>query len=128
MSRTKRAPGEKPLLWIGSSLEDLLAFPEAVKDEIGSALSVAQFGGKHPSAKPWKGEGPGVLEIVEDFRGDAYRAIYTVRFAGAVYVLHAFQKKSPSGIRTSRRDAELVGQRLKLAQQDYEARHGEYKK
>jgi len=125
MSRAKRVRGEKPLFWIASSLEDLLAFPETVKDEIGGALSVAQFGSKHPSAKPWKGEGPGVLEIVEDHRGDAYRAIYTVRFAGAVYVLHAFQKKSPSGIRTAKREVELVGQRLKSAQQDYEARHGE---
>ncbi len=125
MSRAKRAHGEKPLFWIGSSLDNLLAFPEAVKDEIGGALSVAQFGGRHPRAKPWKGEGPGVLEFVEDHRGNAYRAIYTVRFGGAVYVLHAFQKKSPSGIRTPKREVELVGQRLKSAQQDYEARHGE---
>jgi phage-related protein len=125
MSRAKRARGEKPAFWIGSSLGDLLAFPEAVKGEIGAALSVAQFGGKHPRAKPWKGAGPGVLEIVEDHRGDAYRAIYTVRFANAVYALHAFQKKSPSGIKTPRKDVELVGQRLKLAQQDYEARHGD---
>jgi phage-related protein len=125
MSRAKRAPGEKPLYWIASSLNDLLAFPEAVKDEIGAALSVAQFGGKHPSAKPWKGAGAGVLEIVEDHRGDAYRGIYTIQFAGAVYVLHAFQKKSPSGIKTPRKDVELVGQRLKFAQEDYEARHGD---
>jgi phage-related protein len=124
MSRTSRASGEKPLFWIGSSLDDLLTFPEAVKDEIGTALSVAQFGGKHPSVKPWKGEGPGVFEIVEDHRGDAYRAIYTVRFADAVYVLHAFQKKSPRGIKTARRDVELITQRLKLAQEDYGARHG----
>lgn len=123
MSRTRKAPGEKPLFWIGSSLGGLLAFPEAVKDEIGTALSVTQFGGKHPSAKPWKGTGPGVFEIVEDYRGDTYRAIYTVRFADAVYVLHAFQKKSPSGIKTPKKDVELVAQRLKLAQQDYEARH-----
>jgi phage-related protein len=105
-------------------LDDLLAFPEAVKDEIGTALSVAQFGGKHPSAKPWKGAGSGVFEVVEDCRGDAYRAIYTVRFANAVYALHAFQKKSPTGIKTPRKYVELVEQRLKLAQQDYEAHHG----
>jgi phage-related protein len=123
MRRAKRAHGEKPLFWIGSSLTDLLAFPETVKDEIGAALSVAQFGGKHPSAKPWKGAGSGVLEVVEDYRGDAYRAVYTVRFADAVYVLHAFQKKSPSGIKTRRRDVESVTQRLKLARQDYEVRH-----
>jgi phage-related protein len=123
MSRTKRARGEKPLFWVASSLNDLLAFPEKVQKKIGVGLSVAQFGGKHPSAKPWKGTGSVVFEIVEDYRSDAYRAIYTVRFADAVYVLHAFQKKSPSGIRTPRRDVELVAQRLKQAQQEYEARH-----
>ncbi len=124
MSRPKRARGERHLFWVGSSLDELLAFPEAVKDEIGAALSVAQFGGKHPSVKPWKGTGPGVLEIVENHRGDAYRAIYTVRFSEAVYVLHAFQKKSPSGVKTSRRDVELIAQRLKSAQREYEAWHG----
>jgi phage-related protein len=123
VSRPERARGEKPLFWVASSLNDLLAFPEKVKKKIGAALSVAQFGGKHPSAKPWKGAGSVVFEIVEDYRSDAYRAIYTVKFADAVYVLHAFQKKSPSGIRTSRRDVELVAQRLKQAQQEYEARH-----
>lgn len=125
MTRLRRVPGEKPLFWVGPSREDLLGFPEAVKDRIGIALSVAQFGGKHPGSKPWKGEGPGVLEIVEDHRGDSYRAVYTVRFAQAVYVLHAFQKKSPKGIKTARTDVELVGQRLKTAKQDYEVRFGE---
>jgi phage-related protein len=90
MARSKRIPGEKPLFWVGSSKDDLVKFPEAVQDEVGSALSVAQFGGKHPKAKPWKGEGPGVLEVVEDYRSDTFRAVYTVRFQGAVYVLHAF--------------------------------------
>jgi phage-related protein len=104
-------------------LNDLLAFPEKVQKKMGAALSLAQFGGKHPSAKPWKGAGSGVFEIVEDYRSDAYRAIYTVKFADAVYVLHAFQKKSPSGIRTPKRDVELVAQRLKQAQQEYETRH-----
>jgi phage-related protein len=64
---------------------------------------IAQFGGKHPSAKPWRGEGPGVFEIVEDHQGGTYRAVYTVRFRDAIYVLHVFQKKSPSGIRTTKR-------------------------
>lgn len=77
---------------------------------------------KHPHAKPWKGEGPGVLEIVEDHRGDTYRAVYTVRFAAAVYVLHAFQKKSKSGIKTPQEDVRLIAQRLKRAQQDYESK------
>jgi len=123
MSRVRRAHGEKPLFWIGSSLNDLLAFPETVKDEVGAALSAAQFGGKHPSVKPWKGTGTGVFEVVEDYRGDAYRPIYTVRFADAVYVLHTFQKKSPSGIKTPKKHIELITQRLKLAQENYEARH-----
>jgi len=90
---------------------------------LGVALSVAQFGAKHPNAKPWKGSGGGVLEIVADHRGNAYRAIYTVKFANAVYVLHAFQKKSPSGIRTPRNDIELVEKRLKLAQKEYKAKY-----
>jgi phage-related protein len=128
MTRPKRVPGEKPLFWTGSSKDDLLAFPEAVIDEIGTALSVAQFGGKHPSAKPWRGEGPGVFEVVEDHRGDTYRAVYTVRLESVVYVLHAFQKKSPSGIKTARKDVELIGRRLKEASADYEVRYGKEEK
>lgn len=128
MTRPKRVPGEKALFWVGSSKEDLRAFPDPVQDEIGTALSVAQFGGKHPSAKPWRGEGPGVFEIVEDHRGDTYRAIYTVRFEPATYVLHAFQKKSPSGIRTSRKDIDLIKRRLNEARVDFEARYGEDKR
>jgi phage-related protein len=124
MARLKRVPGERPLFWMGSSKDDLLAFPEPVQDEIGTALSVAQFGGKHPRAKPWKGEGPGVFEVVEDHRGDAYRAVYTVRFEGVMYVLHAFQKKSPSGLRTSKRDVELIARRLREARMDFEVRYG----
>jgi len=128
MARLARVYGEKPLFWVGPAKKDLLDFPDAAKDEIGVALSVAQFGGKHPRAKPWKGEGPGVLEVVEDYRGDTYRAVYTVKFSQAVYVLHAFQKKSPRGIKTARTDVELVSQRLKLANEDYEARYGKRKK
>jgi phage-related protein len=124
MSRLKNAPGEKLLFWIGSARNDLLKFPDAVQDEIGIALSVAQFGGKHPKAKPWKGEGPGILEIVEDYRGDAYRAVYTVKFEKAAYVLHAFQKKSPKGIKTAHADVEMISRRLKTASEDYEARYG----
>jgi phage-related protein len=128
MARPKSVPGEKPLFWIGSAKSDLLEFPEAVQDEIGVALSVVQFGGKHPRAKPWKGEGPGVFEIVEDHKGDTYRAVYTVKFERAAYVLHAFQKKSPKGIRTARTDAELISRRLRIASEDYEARYGKRKK
>jgi phage-related protein len=85
-------------------------------------------GGKHPSAKPWKGRGPGVLEVIEDHDGDTYRAVYTVRFKEVVYVLHAFQKKSPKRIKTAQVDIDLVGRRLKIAQQDYEARYGKPKR
>jgi phage-related protein len=126
MARTL-SEGEKPLDWVGSSKKDFLAFPEPVKDEMGNALGLAQFGGKHPSAKPWKGEGPGVFELVEGHDGDAYRAVYAVRFREVVYVLHAFQKKSPKGIKTALVDVELVARRLKAAQQDYEARCGKPK-
>jgi len=126
MVRTRPVPGEKPLLWVGASKKDLLRFPEAVKDEIGTALSVAQFGGKHPSAKPWKGEGPGVLEIVSDYRGDTFRAVYTVIFRRAIYVLHAFQKKSPKGVATATPDVELISRRLKAARADYEDRYGKW--
>ncbi len=128
MTRPKRVPGEKPLFWTGLSKDDLLGFPEAVIDEIGTALSVAQFGGKHPSAKPWRGQGPGVFEVVEDHRTDTYRAVYTVKFERAVYVLHAFQKKSPSGIKTARKHVELIGRRLNEARADYEARYATEKK
>ena len=107
MARPKGVPGERPLF---SSKDDLLAFPEPVQDEIGTALSVAQFGGKHPSAKPWRAEGPGVFEVVEDHRGDTYRAVYTVRFEGVVYVLHAFQKKTR---KTAKSDIDLAKKRFK---------------
>lgn len=127
MARTL-SKGEAPLDWVGSSKKDFLDFPEPVKDEMGNALGLAQFGGKHPSAKPWKGLGPGVFELVEAHDGDAYRAVYTVRFKEVVYVLHAFQKKSPSGIKTARVDVELVARRLLAAQQDYEARYGKQKR
>lgn len=116
--------GEKPVAWVGSAKRDFMEFPRPAIAEMGNALGVAQLGGKHPSAKPWKGQGPGVFEIVEDFDGDTYRAIYTVRFREVVYVLHAFQKKSPKGIKTARSDVDLVEQRLKIAKEDYEARYG----
>ncbi|MCX7298658.1 MAG: type II toxin-antitoxin system RelE/ParE family toxin [Hyphomicrobiales bacterium] len=120
--------GERPLDWAGSSKRDFLTFPEPVKDELGNALGLAQFGGTHPKAKPWKGEGPGVFEVVEDHEGGTYRAVYTVRFRDVVYVLHAFQKKSPSGIKTARTDIDLIARRLRLAQLDHEARYGEAKR
>lgn len=115
---------EKPLHWVGSAKKDLMAFPGEAVDDFGYALGVVQLGGIPPSAKPWKGEGPGVFEIVEDHRGDTYRVAYTVRFAKAVYVLHCFQKKAPSGIRTAKSDVDLIHERLKTAQADYEVRYG----
>lgn len=87
-------------------------------------MSVAQYGGVDPAAKVWKGQGPGVLEIVEDFDRATYRAVYTVRFRSAIYVLHCFQKKSPSGVRTSRHDVELIEKRLRDARVDYQERYG----
>lgn len=110
----------KPLGWIASSLKDLKAFPDEVMEEIGYALFVAQKGGKHSSAKPLKGyKGAGVLEVVEDHDGDTYRAVYTVRFANAIYVLHCFQKKAKSGIATPKQDLDLINARLKTAEEKY---------
>ena len=111
------------MIWVGSSKDDLLGLPAAVVDEIGGAISYAQFGGRHPSAKPWRGAGSGVLEIVQDHRGDTYRAVYSVRFPGVVYVLHCFQKKSPTGTKTSRRDISLLNTRLLEAREDFEGRY-----
>jgi phage-related protein len=104
-----------------------MGMPESVQLEMGFALSVAQYGGKHAKAKSWKGEGPGVLEVVSDFDGDTFRSVYTVKFAKAVYVLHCFQKKSPSGVRTAKTDVDLVTDRLKSARSDYERRYGKAK-
>ncbi|MGC8490278.1 MAG: type II toxin-antitoxin system RelE/ParE family toxin [Syntrophobacteraceae bacterium] len=124
MVRLPPPPNEKPLHWVGSSRKDFGAFPGTVQGNIGYALGVAQLGGKHPKAKPWKGLGPGVFEIVEDYEGNAFRVVFTVRPAQAVYVLHAFQKKSKSGIKTPKSDVDLVGKRLQLAMRHYEAQYG----
>ncbi|MEN6358314.1 MAG: type II toxin-antitoxin system RelE/ParE family toxin [Armatimonadota bacterium] len=111
---------DRPLFWIGSSLDDLRSFPEDVRRVIGFALRRAQDGGKHVDAKPLKGfGGAGVLEIVEDDDGNTYRAVYTVKFAGVVYVLHAFQKKSKKGITTPKHEIDLVRSRLKRAEEHY---------
>ncbi|NDU79303.1 type II toxin-antitoxin system RelE/ParE family toxin, partial [Actinomadura sp. DSM 109109] len=102
-------PPPKPVRWVGSSKDDLSAFPDEVKWRVGGALWDAQRGGKAPYVKPLKGfGGAAVLEVVDDFDGDTYRAVYTVRFAGVVYVLHAFQKKSKRGIATPKADLDLV--------------------
>ena len=115
-----REAGPKPVRWVGSSKEDVSGFPEDVRRRIGGALWEAQIGGKAPFAKPLQGfDGAGVLEIVDDFDGDTFRAVYTVRFAKAVYVLHAFQKKSKRGIGTPRLEMNRIAQRLKTAREDY---------
>jgi len=115
----------RPLFWVGSSRKDLRQFPEEVRQAAGYALYLAQRGDKHPDAKPLKGfAGAGVLEVVEDFDGGTYRAVYTIRLAGAVYVLHAFQKKSRKGIETPRGDIELVRRRLRTAQEHHETMRG----
>jgi phage-related protein len=110
-------PSFKPVVWIGSSRKDLREFPDIVQDHVGYALYVAQQGGKHRDAKTLTGfGGAGVVEIVKDYRGDTFRAVYTLRYQGAVYVLHVFQKKSKTGRETPRRDMELIKQRLREAE------------
>jgi phage-related protein len=104
MTREFLADDEKPLIWVGSSRKDLMELPEEVRKHLGAALGTAQFGGKHPDAKPWKG--------------------YTVRFAEAVYVLHTFQKKSKSGIKTPKADQDLIASRLKDAERIHRERFG----
>ena len=117
--------GMKPLGWIASTNEQLRDFPDEVRSVIGYALYLAQLGEKHPDAKPLHGfGGAGVLEVVDDFDGDTYRAVYTVRFADAVYVLHVFQKKAKHGIATPRQDLALIRQRLQWVEQQHREREG----
>jgi phage-related protein len=117
---------DKPLEFIGSSKDDLSAFPLEVKRGVGFALRAAQKDGKHPDAKPLTGfGGAGVLEIVADFDGDTFRAVYTVKFKGVIYVLHAFQKKSKTRIKTPQAEIDKIKSRLKqatklYAESDYE--------
>jgi phage-related protein len=112
------APVLRKLVWVASSLKDLRGFPEEVRQVMGFALYQAQTGGKHIAAKPLRGfGGGGVLEVVDDHGGGTYRAVYTVRFAEAVYVLHAFQKKATHSIATPQRDIDLIRARLAAARQ-----------
>lgn len=112
----------KPCEFIGSSKADISSMPQPVKNVFGFAIRAAQRGSKHPDAKPLKGfGGAGVLEVVENFDGDTYRAVYTVKFAGMIYVLHVFQKKSKRGAKTSKTDMELIKSRLKDAEKKYKA-------
>jgi phage-related protein len=114
---------ERPLVWIGSSRKDVRAFPAEVRRDIGYALYAAQHGQTDPSAKPLRGFGGArVLEIVAQHRGDTWRAVYTVRYADAIYVLRAFQKKSKRGIATPQKDMELIRQRLSEADRVHRVR------
>jgi len=115
----------RPLLWVGSSRKDYGAFPPSVQDAFGFELFLAQTGQHPPSAKPLKGFPGGTVELIEDFDGDTYRAIYTVRFETAVYVLHAFKKKSKRGIKTPQSDIDLVKRRLRDAEADADVRKQE---
>ena len=113
-------PQPKPLRWIASSRADVHGFPREVRREVGQALFDAQCGEKHSKAKPLKGfTGASVLEVVESFDGDAYRVVYTVRFSRAVYVLHAFQKKSKGGSKTPPADVKRIKLRLAQAEVHY---------
>jgi phage-related protein len=118
-------PSLKPVTWVGSSREALRNFPAPVLDHIGYALYVAQRGGRHRDTKALRGfGGAGVVEVIKDYRGDTFRAVYTVRFADAVYVLHAFQKKSKSGRETPRLEIELIKGRLREAERIAKEREG----
>lgn len=114
----KTSPSLKPLVWVASSKADLLRLPRRVVRAFGFALYSAQAGAKHPNAKPLRGFGSAaVLEVVEDFQGSTYRAVYTVHFRGAIFVLHVFQKKSKHGIATPKPDLDLIKDRLRAARQ-----------
>ena len=110
----------RPLYWEGSAKKDFKEFPVPVQKDMGVALFIAQLGRTAGSAKPWRGLGSGVYELVEDHRGDTFRAVYVVRVANAVHVLHAFQKKSKAGVATPLPDVDLIEKRLKAVF----ARHG----
>ena len=113
----------KPVRWVGSSRRDLKTFPKAVRRHVGQALYAAQYGEEYPTVKALKGfGGRSVLEIVADHQSDAWRTVYTVRFGDALYVLHAFQKKSKKGITTPQKDMDLIRQRLATAEQDHRER------
>ncbi|GHU05208.1 hypothetical protein AGMMS49960_21560 [Betaproteobacteria bacterium] len=120
------ADQEKPLIWIGSSKKDLMALPLDVRKFFGHALDFAQRGDRHTAAKTLKGFGSAdVLEIIEDDPDGTYRAVYTVRFEEAVFVLHCFQKKSKRGIETPKKDMDIIRERLKKAENEAkERRHG----
>jgi len=114
----------KQVQWVGSSKADLKRFPDAVQDRMGFAIYQAQAGGRHRDAKPLKGFGAGVLQVAARRGGDAYRAVYTVRFESAVYVLHAFRKKAKRGVATPKQELDLVRRRLRAAGRHHDEHGG----
>lgn len=111
-------PEERPVEWVAPAvLKALKEMPDHIRKEFGHALYLAQIGRKHNNARPLQGLGSGVLEVVENYDGDTYRAVYTVRYEEAVYVLHAFQKKSTQGIKTPQRELDTIQERLKRAEE-----------
>jgi len=121
---TMRPRPLKPVLWVGSSLDDLRACPEDVQDVVGYALFLAQEGGQHPAAKRLKGDLRGLVEVVEDHQSGTYRAVYTARLANAIYVLHVFQKKATRGIATPRHELDLIKARLRWAERHAQTEAG----
>jgi phage-related protein len=117
-----RIDRDRPLLWVASSKRDYLEFPAQVQESFGFELFLAQTGQHPPSAKPLRGLGAGALELIENFDSDTYRAVYTVQFSNAVYVLHAFKKKSKRGSKTPQTDVDLIKHRLKTAIDDHARR------
>lgn len=115
MKETEQEHETRPIVWVHSSHEDLKRFPSEVQDEMGYALYVAQIGDKHPKAKPLRGFS-GIMEIRSDYASNTYRAVYTIKIADTIYVLHAFQKKSKRGIETPKKEINLIKRRLKIAQ------------
>ena len=120
-----RSRSLRPLLWVGSSKRNYGDFPTDVQRNFGFELFLVQTKQHPPSAKPLKGFGSGTVELIDDFEGDSYRAVYTVRFHEAVYVLHAFKKKSKRGIATAKRDIDLIKRRLREAEADHAERFKE---
>ena len=113
----ERKPNLRDAIWVGDSKAKLKEFPQSVQKDIGDALFIAQAGSMSPAAKPFKGVGSGVFEIRADYRTDTYRAVYAVKIGERVYVLHCFQKKSRRGIKTSKKDVNLIKRRLRMAQE-----------
>lgn len=112
----RERPPLRPVCWMGDSLKVLRSFPEEAQDDIGHSLMIVQAGITPLDAKPLKGIGNGVFEIVTRYDGETYRTVYAVKIGSYVYVLHVFQKKSKSGIKTPQQDIDLIIKRLKEAQ------------